>query len=30
VTVDFAPTKDSAIGQLAAKFDIVLGFTPEA
>jgi hypothetical protein len=30
VTVDFAPVKDSKIGELAAKFDIVLGFTPEA
>jgi protocatechuate 3,4-dioxygenase, beta subunit len=28
VTVDFAPVKDSHIGELAAKFDIVLGFTP--
>ena len=30
VTVDFAPIKDSKIGELAAKFDIVLGLTPEA
>lgn len=30
VTVDFAPIKASRIGELAAKFDIVLGFTPEA
>jgi protocatechuate 3,4-dioxygenase, beta subunit len=30
VTIDFAPVKDSRIGELAAKFDIVLGFTPEA
>jgi len=30
VTVDFAPIKNSRIGELAAKFDIVLGFTPEA
>jgi protocatechuate 3,4-dioxygenase beta subunit len=30
VTVDFAPVKGSRIGELAAKFDIVLGFTPEA
>ena len=29
VTVDFAPVKDSRVGELAAKFDIVLGFTPE-
>jgi len=28
VTVDFSPVKDSRIGELAAKFDIVLGFTP--
>ncbi len=27
VTVDFAPIKDSRIGELAAKFDIILGFT---
>lgn len=30
VTVDFSPVKDSRIGELAARFDIVLGFTPEA
>jgi protocatechuate 3,4-dioxygenase, beta subunit len=30
VTIDFAPMKDSRIGELAAKFDIVLGFTPQA
>jgi len=30
VTIDFAPIKDSRIGELAAKFDIVLGFTPNA
>jgi protocatechuate 3,4-dioxygenase beta subunit len=30
VTVDFAPVKDSRIGELAARFDIVLGRTPEA
>ena len=30
VTVDFAPIKNSKIGELAAKFDIVLGFTPQA
>ena len=29
VIVDFAPIKESRIGELAAKFDIVLGFTPE-
>jgi protocatechuate 3,4-dioxygenase beta subunit len=29
VTLDFARVKDSKIGELAAKFDIVLGFTPE-
>jgi protocatechuate 3,4-dioxygenase beta subunit len=28
VTIDFAPIADSRIGELAAKFDIVLGFTP--
>jgi protocatechuate 3,4-dioxygenase beta subunit len=28
--VDFAPIKDSRIGELAAKFDIVLGYTPQA
>jgi protocatechuate 3,4-dioxygenase beta subunit len=30
ITVDFAPIKESRIGELAAKFDIVLGVTPEA
>src|SRR5882672_7340695 len=30
VTVDFAPINTSRIGELAAKFDIVMGFTPEA
>jgi protocatechuate 3,4-dioxygenase, beta subunit len=30
VTVDFAPVKGSRIGELAAKFDLVMGFTPEA
>lgn len=29
VLVDFAPIPDSRIGELAANFDIVLGFTPE-
>lgn len=28
--VDFAPIHESKIGELAANFDIVLGFTPEA
>jgi protocatechuate 3,4-dioxygenase beta subunit len=28
VTVDFSSVRDSRIGELAAKFDIVLGFTP--
>jgi protocatechuate 3,4-dioxygenase beta subunit len=28
VTIDFAPMKNSKIGELTAKFDIVLGFTP--
>ena len=30
VTVDFAPIKGSRVGELAARFDIVMGFTPEA
>jgi protocatechuate 3,4-dioxygenase beta subunit len=30
ITIDFAPIPDSRIGELAARFDIVLGFTPEA
>jgi len=30
VTVDFAPLKGATAGELAAKFDIVLGVTPEA
>jgi protocatechuate 3,4-dioxygenase, beta subunit len=30
VTIDFTPIKDSRIGELAARFDIVLGLTPEA
>ena len=30
VMVDFAPVKDSKIGELNARFDIVLGVTPEA
>jgi len=30
VTVDFAPIQSSKIGELAAKFDVVLGVTPEA
>ncbi len=29
VTIDFAPLKESKAGELAAKFDIVLGVTPE-
>jgi protocatechuate 3,4-dioxygenase beta subunit len=29
VLVDFTPVKDSKIGELAAKFDIVLGRTPD-
>jgi protocatechuate 3,4-dioxygenase beta subunit len=29
LTADFAPIKDSKIGELSAKFDIVLGTTPE-
>jgi protocatechuate 3,4-dioxygenase, beta subunit len=30
VMVDFAPVKESTIGELAAKFDIILGWTPAA
>ena len=30
ITVDFTPIKESKIGELAAKFDIVLGRTPES
>ena len=30
VMVDFTPIKASKIGELAAKFDVVLGLTPEA
>jgi protocatechuate 3,4-dioxygenase beta subunit len=30
VTVDFVPVGSSRVGELAAKFDIVMGFTPEA
>src|SRR5262249_20157801 len=30
LAVEFAPVKDSKIGELAARFDIVLGATPEA
>jgi protocatechuate 3,4-dioxygenase beta subunit len=30
VTIDFTPIKDSKLGELAAKWDIVLGYTPEA
>jgi protocatechuate 3,4-dioxygenase, beta subunit len=30
VIVDFAPIKHSRAGELAARFDVVLGFTPEA
>ena len=29
ITVDFAPLPGSRIGELAARFDLVLGFTPE-
>jgi protocatechuate 3,4-dioxygenase beta subunit len=29
VIVDFSPVRGSRIGELAARFDIVLGFTPE-
>jgi protocatechuate 3,4-dioxygenase, beta subunit len=30
VTVDFAPLKGARAGELAAKFDLILGVTPEA
>lgn len=30
IIVPFAPVKNSRIGELAARFDIVLGYTPEA
>ena len=30
ITVDFAPLKDSKIGELAANFNVVLGMTPES
>jgi protocatechuate 3,4-dioxygenase beta subunit len=30
VTIDFTPIKESRVGELAAKFDIVLGTTPES
>jgi protocatechuate 3,4-dioxygenase beta subunit len=30
VMVDFAPIKDSRIGELAARFDLVMGFTPQS
>ena len=29
VTVEFAPLKGSRIGEVTARFDIVLGLTPE-
>ncbi|MDQ3438773.1 MAG: protocatechuate 3,4-dioxygenase [Planctomycetota bacterium] len=30
VQVDFTPIEDSKAGELAAKFDVVMGFTPKA
>jgi protocatechuate 3,4-dioxygenase beta subunit len=30
ITVDFTPIKESKTGELAAKFDLVLGMTPES
>ncbi len=30
VTVEFVPLKTSRAGELTAKFDIILGFTPQA
>jgi protocatechuate 3,4-dioxygenase beta subunit len=29
VTVDFVPVKGSRVGELSAKFDMIMGFTPE-
>jgi protocatechuate 3,4-dioxygenase beta subunit len=29
VTVDFVPVRGSRVGELAAKFDMIMGFTPE-
>jgi protocatechuate 3,4-dioxygenase beta subunit len=29
ITIDFAPITDSRIGELAARFNIVMGSTPE-
>jgi protocatechuate 3,4-dioxygenase beta subunit len=29
ITVDFVPVKNSRVGELAARFDMVMGFTPE-
>lgn len=30
ITIDFAPIKESRIGELAARFDLVIGYTPKA
>jgi protocatechuate 3,4-dioxygenase beta subunit len=30
ITVDFTPIKESKIGEVAAKFDLIIGYTPEA
>jgi protocatechuate 3,4-dioxygenase, beta subunit len=30
VTIDFAPIPASGAGELSAKFDMVMGFTPSA
>ena len=30
ITIDFAPIKTSKIGELSARFDLVMGFTPAA
>lgn len=30
VIIDFAPVKESRVGELTARFDIVLGYTPQA
>jgi hypothetical protein len=29
VTVDFAPLSEGKAGELAAMFDVVMGYTPE-
>lgn len=29
VTIDFAPIAESKIGELSARFDVIIDFTPE-